>query len=140
MTDSPSSRDSRMQTAAQVARYLTALLLVTMFIGTHIPVETPPPLAPPDKLLHVVAYMVLTVAILTSWELSAGELQPQHYFAVWLFGTLYGAFDEITQIPVGRHCDGMDWLADVAGIVIGLVCYRLGRLLLVSRQEVAIDQ
>jgi len=101
-----------------------------MFIGTHVPLSGAPGFSNHDKLLHVSAYMMLTVSLLASWELTAGMLQPQHYFVVWLFGTVYGAFDELTQIPVGRVCDGMDWLADITGIVIGLVVFRITRPLM----------
>jgi len=80
-----------------------------------------------DKMLHFCGYATLTVLVLTGWELTIGVLEPKHYFAVWLAGTLYGAFDEITQIPVGRTCDMTDWAADVAGIVTGLLVFRLVR-------------
>jgi len=107
------------------------MLLLAMFIGTH----TPPSYlvkAPDfsDKLVHFLAYMMLTISALSSWELSIGELRPSHYFIVWLCGTLYGAFDEITQIPIGRSCNGLDWLADIAGIVVGLTIFRLARPLM----------
>lgn len=117
----------RLRRMALVARWFTGLLLLAMFLGTHLPVPASMAqgVAGNDHVLHFAAYMALTICLLASWELSTGILQPQHYFSVWLFGTLYGAFDEITQIPVGRVCDGMDWLADVVGIVAGLTIYRM---------------
>lgn len=117
----------RMRLAAQLARYFTAFLLLSMFVGTHLPSSTMPGVSVGDKLIHYSAYLALTVSALTSWELSAGLLRPSHFFAVWLAGTLYGAFDEITQTPFGRSCDGLDWLADIAGIVSGIVLYQLLR-------------
>jgi len=130
MQNSSGVRLERIQHLASWVRIATALLLLAMFIGTHIPLTGAPGIAHHDKLLHASAYMTLTVFLLASWELSAGMLRPQHYFAVWLFGTVYGAFDEVTQIPVGRVCDGMDWLADIVGIVVGLIVFRLARPLL----------
>ena len=127
MSDTTTAMSSRLRIAAQFARYATAILLVAMFVGTHLPSQVAPGLTFSDKLIHFLAYMTLTMSLLTSWELSAGILQPQHYFIVWLSCTLYGAFDEITQIPVGRVCDGLDWLADVGGILVGLILYRLLR-------------
>ncbi len=127
MPESTSIIPSRLRLAALVARYASVLLLLAMFIGTHIPAEIVPGFSYSDKLLHASAFMSLTLSLLISWELSVGVLQPQHYFAVWLFCTLYGAFDEITQIPVGRSCDGLDWLADIGGILVGLILYRLVR-------------
>lgn len=130
MPESTSIIPSRLRLAAQIARYATALLLLAMFVGTHIPSNFSPEITYSDKVIHALAFMSLTLSLLITWELSAGVLRPQHYFAVWLFCTLYGAFDEITQIPVGRVCDGLDWLADLVGILVGLVLYRLLRPLL----------
>ena len=130
MPESTSIIPSRLRLAAQIARYATALLLLAMFVGTHMPSSFSPTISHSDKVLHALAFLSLTLSLLISWELSTGVLQPQHYFAVWLFCTLYGAFDEITQIPVGRSCDGLDWLADLGGILVGLVLYRILRPLL----------
>ena len=129
MLESTSIIPSRLRLAAQIARYASVLLLLVMFVGTHLPTGFEPGFALSDKVVHAAAFMSLTLLLLLSWELSVGLLQPQHYFAVWLFCTLYGAFDEITQIPVGRSCDGLDWLADIAGILTGLILYRLVRLI-----------
>jgi len=125
------TRVQRLRHVALLARYGTGLLFLVTFFGTHYPINIPPGLmASSDKIVHFVVYMMLTISFLVSWELSAGILRPAHYFLVWLFGTIYGAFDEITQIPVGRQCDGMDWLADIVGIVVGLTLFRLTRSLL----------
>jgi VanZ family protein len=132
MPESTSIIASRLRLAALVARYASLLLLLAMFIGTHLPSSISLGISVSDKLIHATAFMSLTLMLLISWELSTGVLQPQHYFAVWLFCTLYGAFDEITQTPFGRTCDGLDWLADIAGILVGLTLYRFARPL-VSR-------
>jgi len=116
---------------ATVARYATVLLLLGLFACTHCPLpELPHQVTGLDKLAHSLIYLLLAFSVLTSWELSIGLLQPHHYFTVWLLGTLYGAFDEISQIPVGRHCDLADWLCDILGIVLGLICYRVLRPLI----------
>ncbi|MCA9230491.1 MAG: VanZ family protein [Planctomycetales bacterium] len=130
MQDSTVTSPQRLRRAAVVARYATGFILLAMFVGTHIPLTGHHGLSNSDKVLHLAAYMTLTISLLVSWEFSTGILRPLHYFFVWLFGTVYGAFDEITQIPVGRTCDGMDWLADILGIVIGLTLFRVFRPLL----------
>ena len=81
-----------------------------------------------DKVEHFTAYSTLTLCVLVGWELSIGLLEAKHYFAVWLAGTLYGAIDEVTQIPVGRSCDVNDWAADVVGIVCGILVFRAIRM------------
>jgi len=124
--DNPTS--GRLRGVAATARWVTVLLFVVTFVGTHYPrVVIPIHFHAADKVMHCLIYAVLSFAVLTSWELSVGLLRPQHYFTVWLLGTLYGAFDEVTQIPVGRNCDGLDWLSDILGIVIGLTLFRLLR-------------
>ena len=125
LTGPPVDRIGR---AALMVRVLSIAVIISMFLGTHIP----PPFGPQeishmDKVLHFSAYLLLTTCLLASWELASGTLQPTHYFMVWLVVILYGLFDEITQIPFGRQCDGLDWLADVAGTVTGLILFRAAR-------------
>lgn len=81
-----------------------------------------------DKVVHLGLYGVLTFVVLVGWELTIRTaLQAKHYFAVWLVGTVYGMVDEATQIPVGRTGDMHDWLADVVGIILGLITFRACR-------------
>jgi len=131
MLETPATTRPNLKRAAAVARYTTLLLLIAMFLATHLPLPftmtSPLPLPYGDKVLHAIAYMALALSSLISWELTSGLLQPQHYFAVWLLGTLYGAFDEVTQIPVGRTPDGTDWLSDILGLVLGLTLFRITR-------------
>ncbi len=121
----------RTRKLATFARYATVLLLLALFVATHFPATAIPyRISAFDKLAHCLAYLALTFSVLISWDLTIGQLRPQHYFIVWLVGTLYGAFDEVTQIAVGRQCDVRDWMADILGIVIGLTLFRLLRPLL----------
>jgi len=121
----------RLQKIARIARYATVLLLLVLFLATHFPANAISyQFSAYDKVAHCLAYTAIAFSVLTSLDLSLGVLRPQHYFAVWLMGTLYGAFDEVTQIPVGRHCDVLDWISDILGIVIGLTLFRLLRPLL----------
>jgi VanZ family protein len=115
----------RLRRIASHARTLAVVYFILLFTGTHVPIDPSEIVETSDKVLHYTGYALLTFLVLTGWELTIGRLQPKHYFAVWLAGTLYGAFDEITQIPVGRSCDMNDWLADVCGILTGLVVFRL---------------
>jgi VanZ family protein len=110
------------------ARTLAGVYLVVLFIGTHLPSTSLARLTYSDKLLHLGGYALLTLCVLAGWELTIGRLEPKHYFAVWLAGTLYAAVDEVTQIPVGRSCDINDWAADVLGIVVGIVVFRMIRM------------
>ncbi len=106
------------------------MYFVVLFIGTHIPPAGIRGASFSDKWAHFGGYLLLTALVLTGWELTIGKLHPRHYFAVWLAGVVYGAFDEWTQIPVGRTCDMSDWAADVLGVTIGIVVYQILRPLL----------
>ena len=87
-----------------------------------------------DKALHLTAYFGLAVLVCLNWSLR------------WPFGwaaivgivaalSVHGALDELTQIPVGRHANFYDWVADCAGAaagvglfaVIGSLCRRTRR-------------
>ena len=128
MPTSPITAAQRLKRIAARARTLAIVYFLLLFVATHLPsVETASITDLSDKWLHFGGYAALTVLVLTGWELTIGALEPKHYFAVWLAGTLYGAFDEVTQTPVGRICDMNDWMADVLGVVCGLVAFRIGR-------------
>src|SRR5687768_18531586 len=128
MTPAHPTAAERLKRIAARARTLAIVYFLVLFVGTHIPLEQAEALpAVSDKWIHYSAYAVLTVLVLAGWELTIGVLQPKHYFAVWLAGVLYGAFDEVSQTPVGRHCDMNDWMADVLGVVCGLLVFRFSR-------------
>ncbi len=130
MQSDTATYSSQLLRLAAAARFATIGLLVVMFIGTHLPSSLNPGITTSDKIIHFWAYLALSFSLLTSWELSSGRLQPLHFFLVWLACTVYAALDEITQIPVGRTCDGVDWLFDVLGIVAGLSLFRILRPLI----------
>lgn len=130
MPRSQKSAAERIRRLASHARVLAAVYFLALFVGTHLP---PGQIGAPrfsDKLAHFIGYVGLTVLVLAVWELSTERLQARHFFAVWLAGTVYAAFDEWTQIPVGRTCDMNDWAADVVGIILGIFAYQLLRPLL----------
>lgn len=87
----------------------TALL----FTVTHIPPDGLPrdPFPLFDKTIHFGAYAV--------WGVLAGMGGGDR--RRWLvLGLAFGALDELTQPYVGRHADWFDWLADAAGVGVGL--------------------
>ena len=102
-----------------LAGYLLALL-----IGTHLPSGTP--ILPGDnydKLCHFSAYAILAALVATAWQLTAGTLTLRHLRWTWIAVAVFGALDELTQIPVGRDCDFWDWVTDASGAAIGLLLF-----------------
>jgi hypothetical protein len=106
---------------ATCSKIALAIFWLGLFIGTHVPVEVEK-LAPEtsDKLIHALAYAGLSFLLATTWELAVGRLSVRHLTLAWFAVVLFAAFDEVTQIPVGRVCDFRDWLADTVGAAIGL--------------------
>lgn len=130
MPSPPERRTLRIRWATRLAWVVAGSCLLTMFIGTHLPSISMPGFSMSDKVLHCGAFIILTMCLLTSWELTTGPLFATHQSLVALLCAVYGAFDEITQIPVGRSCDLFDWFADVLGIAVGVLLFRYVRPLL----------
>ena len=111
--------------------YLTALIT-----GTHLPhPEDLISLKGNDKLLHFGAYFGLACLMATRlWT-----LRPVTWRATLAIGglvALTGVVDELTQLLPGinRQCEFLDWLADVAGAVCGLLVWHLCRRVLNRRE------
>ena len=105
-----------------------------LFVGTHIPTTAIHlPGRAIDKILHVIGFAGLSALIALNWQLAGGQLKLRHYLAVWIAVALYGAADEILQMPVGRHASPWDWGADLVGALLGIVLFHLLRPWIVAR-------
>ena len=102
--------------------WLTAIIAaywLAMFIGTHIP--NPEAIIGPevsDKLLHFLAYFVLTALLLTRLQ-TLNRSWPTGWRMARLLSVvcIYATADELLQgIPgINRHPDVLDALADMSG-------------------------
>jgi hypothetical protein len=75
-----------------------------------------------DKSLHFVAYLILV--FLLWFAISPGRKVNWRRAAVWWVLVVvvgYGVADELIQGYVGRNCDVIDFLADLAGSLAGLI-------------------
>jgi VanZ family protein len=110
---------------ARLAQVLLFGYWAALFIATHVPVSVPQVAGRhSDKVVHVAAYAVLSCLIAITWQLSAGGcLGGRHYRRIGIVLALYAAFDEATQLLVGRDGNWPDWLADVMGIALGLAIF-----------------
>jgi len=112
------------RTAATICFWAYGLFLVAM---THAPSEKVTfliraidyGLLEPDKLIHMAAYSVL--ALLAALA-CADRWGPTKTAAGRLFGllALWGMADEATQPLFRRVADANDWIADLAGVAVGL--------------------
>jgi hypothetical protein len=120
----------RRRCARRIAARAGLLLVgywIAAFALTHVPIPkgTGGPLfglPHADKVVHVTIYAGLSL-LLSVWfgvrKRIGGALAVAAIVLVCL--ATYAAFDELTQIPVGRSADLRDWIADVAGIHLGLL-------------------
>jgi len=102
--------------------FLAAAYAITLVLATHYP--KPEQLlgryGHADKLLHVVAYFLLAVFVVTAVR-GAGRWSHRAAVAVVLALAAFGAIDEITQPLFGRTADVLDWAADCVGIAVGIL-------------------
>lgn len=113
--------------ALSVRQKVTIILLLfywpSIFILAHIPM---PQLAlgiqVSDKCLHCLAYLVLV--FLLWFAISPNKKVNWRKATAWwvlLVVVWYGVFDEWLQGYVGRNADVMDFFADLAGALTGLI-------------------
>ena len=100
-----------------------------MFVATHVPLPELPKVPGKDKTLHVVAYLLLAVALMLTL-VAHGRWPRRRVVAVMAALAVYGAVDELTQGFVKRCPAFGDWLADLVGVVLGMalveavLCFR----------------
>jgi VanZ family protein len=102
-----------------------------LFVLTHLPKVPVPPISNVDKYIHFSAFAGL--AFLLAWAIPT--FPNKRWINVVLalvIAIVYGAIDEISQTPVGRTADVMDWAADSAGALIGVSFYVILRRIVVT--------
>jgi len=94
---------------------------VFLFCVTHFPeLQLDVPIRAPDKVAHVGAFGLLAFLF---WRFAQTVWYPlSDRFVLAAAGSLlaYAALDEYLQQFVGRSPDLVDWLYDVAGIIVVL--------------------
>lgn len=101
-----------------------AVYWLAMFIGTHVSLrESSSVFQIRDKVVHFAAFAGLTFLAALYQHSRRGTARRLDLIAIWVLAAAYGVFDEVTQIPVGRTADPLDWLADITGAAAGLVAF-----------------
>lgn len=104
--------------------FVAALFAVTMasLPNLHVPGN------PPDKLLHFLAFFVLTVLAQLAFPLAKMRM------LLLGLGALGAGIELIQAIPaIDRDASLTDWLADMAAIVIAIAIFQAGRRLIADR-------
>lgn len=108
---------------ARLCQIVLAGYWLAMFAATHLPIKVAALPGGTDKVIHVGLYALLAALLAITWQCSAGRLTARHLRWAWIALAAYAAFDELTQIPVGRTASWADWLADLVGALAGLVLF-----------------
>ena len=106
---------------------LTLAVMLTLTVAMLWPLEAPPP-APEgsDKLVHVLAFAALAFPLARTGRTG---LLP-----VFIGASAFGGVIEFIQPSFNRSADLNDWIADIAGVLLGIGCGLLyGRI---RRREV----
>ena len=75
-----------------------------------------------DKVAHTAAYGVLGLLALRACHGGFRALRPRPSLVAILVTVSYAALDELHQgRVVGRHASVLDWVADLAGSLLGVV-------------------
>lgn len=101
-----------------------AVYWVVICVATHWPAELRPLEEHYlDKVVHFFAYGTLAWLMAWAWRHRVAEQGWRFVIGMWAIAAAYGAVDEWLQIPVGRHCELLDWLADVTGAALALCLF-----------------
>ena len=97
---------------------VTAILTVAMLW----PLDPPPAPDGSDKAVHLIAFAALSLPFSRTGRFG---LLP-----VFVGASAFGGVIELIQPSFNRSADVHDWIADILGVVVGIICgliYRLVR-------------
>ena len=97
---------------------------IILFIATTLPVQSVPSIAVSDKINHLIAYFLLSILLYLTliFQRKSVFLFDNAAWATIIIAIFYGAMDELHQMLVpGRFAEVLDWLADSAGTVLGVL-------------------
>ena len=99
---------------------LTLIVTTVLTVAMLWPINQPPP-GPDgsDKVVHLIAFAALAFPLARTGRFG---LVP-----VFVGASTFGGFIEVIQPTFGRSADMQDWIADIAGVVLGIALALLYR-------------
>ena len=93
---------------------LTLIVTAVLTVAMLWPIQQPPP-GPDgsDKVVHLIAFAALAFPLARTGRIG---LVP-----VFIGASTFGSLIELIQPTFGRSADMQDWIADVAGVGLGIV-------------------
>ncbi len=101
---------------------LTLLVATVLTVAMLWPInQAPPGLDGSDKLVHLIAFAALAFPLARTGRIG---LLP-----VFIGASAFGGIIEVIQPSFGRSADMQDWIADIAGVALGIILAILYRRL-----------
>ena len=97
---------------------MTTVLTLAMLWPIH---QSPPAPDGSDKVVHLIAFAALTLPLARTGRFG---LIP-----IFIATSAYGGIIEVLQPFFGRSSDMQDWIADIAGVALGMMLGLLYRWL-----------
>ena len=101
---------------------ITLIVTLTLTIAMLWPLDAPPP-APDgsDKVVHLIAFAALLFPLSRTGRFG---LTP-----VFVGASVFGGLIELIQPSFNRSADMNEWVADILGVVLGVLCSLIYRCL-----------
>jgi VanZ family protein len=116
---------ARFRLSSRALVVVLVMYWLALFASTHVPGRYLGEIHIWDKLAHLISYAGLAF-LLALVGLFRRRPSWAAYGGLFAIVVLYGAVDELAQIPVpGRSADLMDWSADALGAILGLTFHGL---------------
>ena len=99
---------------------LTLIVAAVLTVAMLWPINQPPPTPDgSDKVVHLIAFAALAFPLARTGRF---ELLP-----VFIGASAFGGIIEVLQPSFGRSADMQDWIADIAGVGLGIALALLYR-------------
>jgi VanZ family protein len=126
-----------MSLTKQVLFSLPAIIIaVTIFILSNGPQPGLPKLGIEweDKLLHLTSYFIFGLALILFIIANFPNISVKKIaLTTIIIGAFYAMSDEIHQYYVpGRHCEFLDWVADLIGVILSTKFIKLLKTKLIT--------
>ena len=94
---------------------LTLIVTLTLTVTLLWPIETPLP-GPDgsDKIIHVIAFAALSFPLSRTGRFGL--------LSVFIAASAFGGMIEMIQSSFNRSSEMNDWIADIVGVALGIVC------------------
>ena len=93
---------------------LTLIVTMVLTVAMLWPINQPPP-GPDgrDKVVHLIAFVALAFPL--------GRTGRIGLIPVFVGASAFGGIIEVLQPSFGRSADMQDWIADIAGVALGIM-------------------